>query len=428
MKKLQKTVRKLDVRKSVIPIIKRVAAYARVSDGKDTMIHSLSAQVSYYSEMIQKTPGWKYVGVYADKAFSGTKNTRPEFNRMIDDCKAGKIDMIITKAISRLARNTVTTLQIVRKLKQLGIDVYFEKEKIHSISGDGELMLSILSSFAQEESLSVSENCKWRIRDKFKQGIPTSHQIIGYKFVDGRLEIIPEEAKIVQMIFKLYLEGNGANVIMKKLIDLGVPTKFGGCWREHLIMNVLKNEKYTGNLLLQKTYVKDHLTKKSCINYGELPKYFVEENHEAIIDKETFEKVQQEIKNRTNQQKSHKPKATYPFTSKIVCGQCGKHYKRKIGNAGTKYAHPIWICSTFNSLGEKFCASKQIPEDILTKLVPPNFKEILVVDQNRFIVTLNDGSKTEKIWQYKSRSESWTDEMRNSARERKINNDRSKSS
>lgn len=358
---MKKIVRKLERLTPVIPMIKRVAAYARVSDGKDAMLHSLSAQISYYSELIQKTPGWEYAGVYVDEALTGTKDTRHEFNRMIEDSKAGKIDMIITKAISRFAQNTVTMLETVRELKNIGVDVYFEKEKIHSMSGDGELMLSILSSFAQEESLSVSENCKWRIRDKFKRGIPTVHPILGYRYVNENLEIVPEEAKIVQMIFKLYLEGMGTNAIMKHLRRLKVPTKTGGQWGESSVMKILKNEKYTGNLLLQKKYVKDHITKKLCINHGELPKYYVENNHEAIIDIETFEKVQQKIKSQPNSSKKEKTKNTYPFTSKITCGQCGKHYRRKINGMGSKYAHPVWICATYNRLGKKFCSSKQIP-------------------------------------------------------------------
>ena len=423
---MQKTVEKLDTLKLVPPKKKRVAAYARVSDGKNAMLHSLSAQVSYYCKLIQGTPGWEYAGVYADEAISGTKDSRKEFKRIIEDCKDGKIDMIITKSISRFARNTVTTLETVRALKEYGVDVYFEKENVHSMSGDGELMLTILSSFAQEESLSVSENCKWRIRDKFKQGIPTSHLILGYKYVDGKLEIIPEEAKIVQMIFKLYLQGMGRISIMKKLIKMNVPTKFGGTWQESSIMKILKNEKYAGDLLLQKKYVKDHLTKKTCINRGELPQYYVENNHEAIIDRDTFLKVQNEIKNRTSDLSKSRRKITYPFTSKIVCGQCGKHYRRKIGNSGTKYAHPVWICKTYNSLGKKFCSSKQIPENILTKLVPKDFKEIIVPEQNKIIIVLNDGSKIEKTWQYKSRSESWTDEMRRKAREMEVNREHSK--
>ena len=420
---MKKIVRKLERLTPVIPMIKRVAAYARVSDGKDAMLHSLSAQISYYSELIQKTPGWEYAGVYVDEALTGTKDTRHEFNRMIEDSKAGKIDMIITKAISRFARNTVTMLETVRELKNIGVDVYFEKEKIHSMSGDVELMLSILSSFAQEESLSVSENCKWRIRDKFKRGIPTVHPILGYKYVNENLEIIPEEAKIVQMIFKLYLDGMGTNAIMKRLRKLKIPTKTGGQWQESSVMKILKNEKYTGNLLLQKKYVKDHLTKKLCINRGELPQYYVENNHEAIIDIETFEKVQQRIKSQPNSSKKIEPKNTYQFTSKITCGKCGKHYRRKIANIGSKYAHPVWICATYNRLGKKFCSSKQIPEDILFKLVPPEFKEIIVTEHNKFIIVLNDESKVEKTWKYKSRSESFNDKMKKTARERRLNHE-----
>ena len=159
-----------------------------------------------------------------------------------------------------------------------------------------------------------------------------------------------------------------------------------------------------------------------------MPQYYVENNHEAIIDIETFEKVQQKIKSQSNSSKKSKSQNTYPFTSKITCGQCGKHYQRKIANASTKYAHPVWICTTFNRLGKKFCSSKQIPEDILLKLVPPDFKEIIIPEQNKIVIILNDGSKIEKTWCYKSRSESWTDEMKEAARERRVNYERSKSS
>ena len=395
--KMQKIVRKLDSTKLVAPKIKRVAAYARVSGGKDAMLHSLSAQVSYYSNLIQRTPGWEYVGVYADEALTGTKDTRKEFQRMIADCKSGKIDMIITKSISRFARNTVTMLEVVRELKNIGVDVYFEKEHIHSMSGDGELMLTILSSFAQEESLSVSENCKWRIRDKFKQGIPTVHPILGYKYVDGKLEIVPEEAKIVQMIFRFYLDGMGTNAIMKYLINLNIPTKLGGQWKESSVMKILRNEKYMGDLLLQKSYSSDHISKKKCRNKGQLEMYYIENTHNAIIDKSTFNKVQEKIDRRIKNMKF--PKITdknYVFTGKIMCELCGKYYRRKIANASTKYARPVWICSTFNSYGKAYCASQQIPEDILLNLVAKDFKEILVPEKNKIVIILNDGSKTEK--------------------------------
>ena len=220
-------IRKLEQSRCIFPKRKRVAAYTRVSSGKEAMLHSLSAQVRYYSEIIQNNPQWEYVGVYTDEAITGTKDSRAEFQRMIADCKAGKIDMIITKSVSRFARNTVTMLEIVRELKAIGVDVFFEKENIHSMSGDGELMLTILSSFAQEESLSVSENCKWRIRDKFKQGIPVNFKIFGYKFENGILKVNSEEAEIVKKIFNDYAAGKGFNLIAKELNEMGVKTLNG---------------------------------------------------------------------------------------------------------------------------------------------------------------------------------------------------------
>ena len=189
---MNRTIRKVNPALPKPPKILNVAAYARVSLEKDSMLHSLSAQISHYSGLIQRHPGWRYAGVYADKALTGTKAERPEFQRLLADCRAGKIDLILTKSISRFARNTVTLLGTVREMKTLGIDIFFEEQNIHSLSGEGELMLSILASYAQEESRSVSENCKWRIQKKFEQGIPTTTQINGLKIDHGRITVIPE--------------------------------------------------------------------------------------------------------------------------------------------------------------------------------------------------------------------------------------------
>lgn len=347
----------------------RVCAYARVSSAKDAMLHSLSAQVSYYSSYIQQNPDWEYKGVYADEAFTGTKDNRPEFQRLLNDCRAGKLDLIITKSISRLARNTVTMLETVRELKALNIDIYFEEQNIHSLSGDGELMLTILASYAQEESLSVSENCKWRIRTQFAKGRPVSISMLGYKLIHGKLTIIPKEAETVRMIFCDYLNGMSKVGIAQKLNELGIKTKRGGTWHESMVKYLLENEKYTGDMLLQKTFVLDHITKRKRYNLNTLPKYLVEGSHEPIIEKKLFNKVQEEIKRRAivyhpNNQK----RSIYPFTSKLVCDICKKHYRHKIANAGSKYASPVWICSTFNKLGKSHCASKQIPEDILMRV------------------------------------------------------------
>jgi DNA invertase Pin-like site-specific DNA recombinase len=247
-------VRKIKPSSQPIPARKRVAAYCRVSSGKDAMLHSLSAQVSHYSGYIQKQRGWEYVGVYADEALTGTKAERPEFMRLMQDCRDGKIDVVLTKSISRFARNTVTMLKTVRELKSLNIDVWFERENIKSLSGDGELLLSILSSFAQEESRSTSENVKWRIRNNFKKGKPSSTVIMGYKLVNGTFIIVPDEAEIVKMIFADFLGGMGKIAIVKKLTELGIPTKRGGDWGENAIGKILRNEKYAGDMLLQIRY------------------------------------------------------------------------------------------------------------------------------------------------------------------------------
>ena len=278
-----------------LPLKNKVAAYVRVSSGKYAMLHSLSAQISYYSELIQKNPQWEYVGVYVDEAKTGTKDNRQEFQRLISDCKQGKVDMIITKSISRFARNTLTVLETVRELKSLGIDVYFEKENIHSMSEEGELMLTLLSSFAQEESLSVSENCKWRIRDKFKCGVPLNSKTLGYIYENGNFEVDSSEARIVKMIFEDYLNGMGMLMIAKKLEKMKVKPRHSTKWNKNSVRTILQNEKYMGDLILQKTFVKDHISKKHCINKGELPKYYVEKSHTPIIDKDTFLRVQDEI-------------------------------------------------------------------------------------------------------------------------------------
>ena len=226
------------------PKLLNVAAYARVSMEKETMLHSFSAQISYYSEKIQKHPGWSYAGVYADRALTGTKSERPEFQRLLADCRAGKIDLVLTKSISRFARNTVTLLETVRELKALGIDVFFEEQNIHSMSGDGELMLTILASYAQEESRSVSENCKWRIRKRFEAGELVNWRFMyGYRITKGHVEIEPEEAVIVRWIFQSYLDGLGVTQIARVLREGNVPCLNGGMWTANRVTHLLKNEK-----------------------------------------------------------------------------------------------------------------------------------------------------------------------------------------
>lgn len=420
--------------RAVLPLtkLKRVAAYARVSCGKDEMIHSLSAQVSYYSQMIQNHPGWEYVGVYSDKAYTGTKSARPDFERLINDCKLGKIDMIITKSISRFARNTLDTLTITRELKNLGIDVYFERERIHSISPDGELMLTILASFAQEESLSVSENCKWQIRNKFKNGeLANLRFLFGYKISKGEIKIDEENAAIVKWIFDQYTSGTGCTKIAEMLREFGIPTIRGGKWTADRVRNIILNEKYKGDALLQKKFVSDHLTKAIKRNHGELPMYYAEGTHESIIEKDEFERATEILEeNRKKAKTNRRTPKRYIFTGKIKCMNCGKNYKRKIYNKKI-----YWSCQTYDGEGKNACSSKQISEEILMSktcevldindfneaLFNEKIKQIIVPENGLLTFVFRDGNEVTLKWENKSRSESWSEEKRQAARERAIN-------
>ena len=421
----------IHTRKPTIPAIqprKRVAAYARVSIEKEFMIESLATQVSYYRSHIQRNPEWQYIGVYADEGITGTKSDRPAFKRLIADCNSGLIDMVITKSLSRFSRNTVDTLNILRELKQKGVDVFFERENIHSSSGDGELMLTILSSFAQEESRSVSENCKWRIRKKMEQGeLVNFREMYGYIVCKGKVDIDQERATIVRSIFSDYLDGVGATEIARCLTQNGVQTLRDGQWTASKILGMLKNEKYTGDALFQKKYVLDHLSKRRVWNHGERTMYFAEETHPAIVDHETFDRVQERIAEeleanggrRANQHR-------YLFSGRIVCDACGKHYKRI-----TKRGKPYWQCATTVQSGTAACHSKRIPEDTLLdttrnvlndeELSEETFlqsiERIEAGDGNCLIYICKDGRNFKTIWQDRSRSESWTGEMKQQASE-----------
>ncbi len=405
---------------------KRVAAYARVSSGKDAMLHSLSSQVAYYSALIQKHGDWEYAGVYADEAMTGTKECRDEFQRLLADCRAGRIDLILTKSISRFARNTVTLLETVRELKLLEVDVFFEEQNIHTMSAEGELMMTILASYAQEESLSASENQKWRIKRNFEAGKPWDCTMLGYRAKNGVFVIVPEEAETVRLVFKWYLEGLGRQAIANRLNELGVPTRFEKTWHQDTISKMLRNEKYAGDLLLQKTFRTDHLTKQTRINHGELPMYHVQAAHEPIIDRATFDAVQRELTRRAENVQV-KPGSATAFTGKIRCGICGKNYRRKTTHTGI-----VWVCATYNTKGKKHCASKQIPEETLKAVTAKalgcdSFDEDAFAERIAFIsalpnntleFTFTAGQTKKATWQDRSRAESWTEEMRQAAAEK----------
>lgn len=413
----------------------RVAAYARVSSDKDAAFHSLEAQQAYYEEYIRQNPNWTLVDIYSDNGISGTIINRPEFQRMLKDCRSGKIDLVVTKSITRFARNTVILFENIRELKALDIDVFFEKENMHSISPDGELMLTLLAMYAEEEARSASENQKWRIRKKFENGEPWVGNMLGYRLIDGEIVIVPEEAEIVKMIFSDYLSGMGSQAIAKKLNTLGIPAKHSDYWRPNVIMKIIHNEKYAGDMLLQKTYRPDFRTKKGKDNHGEVRQYYVENSHDAIVDKDIFNVAQSEAKRRKAQYsaKSTDQNKSNLFTGKLRCGLCGSSYRKRTSNA-TCYPKATWICDRYFTLGKQYCLSQQIPEDILIsktkevlgidtldrETILARISNIEVTGHFHLRYTLKDGSIHFVIWEHKSRKESWTPEMKEKARQKTL--------
>lgn len=405
----------------------RVAAYARVSSAKDAMLHSLSAQVSYYNKYISSHDDWEFVGIYADEGISGTKEDRDEFQRMINDCRLGKIDLILTKAISRFARNTMTMLETVRELKNLNVDVFFEEQNLHSISNDGEMVLTLLASVAQEEARSVSENQKWRIRKDFEKGlIWGGNNTYGYRIVNKKMVLVPEEAKLIKRIFQLYIGGLGFHKIRKLLNDEGIPAMHAKKWNKASIQQIIANINYTGDLLLQKTYHENYLTKKTKINKGELDQFLVENDHEAIISRDEYYAALEIRRKRVEYFKLDNFKVrTYPLTGFVRCGNCGKNYNHK----KTRYTEK-WSCTTYQNFGKTECDAKSVPDAELTRITLEvlNIKEldsdliegklevIEVFKNNKLLYHLKDGSTVERTWNDISRRDSWTEEMKKEAR------------
>lgn len=416
---------------SSIPIIKRrkkVAAYARVSTSAERLKHSLSAQISYYSAMIQANTEWEFVRVYADEYISGTGTAkRTEFQNMIKDCEEGKIDIILTKSISRFARNTIDLLENIRRLKDLGIAVIFEKENINSMSGDGELMLTILASYAQEEVRSISDNIKWRMRKSMKMGKPnavTSFHILGYEWENDTLVIVPKEADIVRRIFREYKSGNSLYKISKGLNADGISTKRGYQWDSTAIQRILKNITYTGNILHQKQYVVDPISKVRKNNHGELPQYYVESTHDDIIDKSEFDCIQDIMKERGIQKPwmCHQSDIDF-FRGKIVCKKCGCKFWHQVGHKEHKNVH-YWRHSTYKS--KDICIRGQINHNSLLKITADicglekydtsvfseNIEEVYVLESNSLEFHLSDGRIITRDFINTGRADYWTPEHR----------------
>ena len=335
----------------------RVAAYARVS--VDTLHHSLAAQVSYYSSLIQKNPAWEYAGVYADEGITGTSTThRTEFKRLIADCNAGKIDLVLVKSISRFARDTVDCLHTVRRLKEKGIAVRFERENIDSTSEDGELLLTLLASFAQEESRSIGENIRWGVRRRFAQGIPNGHKApYGYTWDGEMFRIIPAEGKIVKEIYRRYLAGESAYAIAKTLAGRGITGRQGRPIEQTTVKDILSNISYTGTMALQKNYINEGRVRKR--NKGELPMYLVDGVFEPLVSKDDFDKAQ-EIRKMRAAQSCNRNSVRMPFSGMVKCGCCGSGFSRR--TAG-KYRR--WGCNTRERKGRESCDSRPIKEEEL---------------------------------------------------------------
>ena len=340
---------------------RRVAGYARVSTDHEDQATSYESQMRYYSEYINGRDDWEFVKMYSDEGISGTNTKlRTGFKAMVEDALNGKIDLIITKSVSRFARNTVDSLTTVRQLKEVGVEIYFEKENIWTLDSKGELLITIMSSLAQEESRSISENVTWGLRKQFAEGkvhFPYTN-VLGFKAgEDGAIVVDQDEAKTVRYIFQQALIGKSPYHIAKDLTEQGIPSPSGKShWNATTIKRMLRNEKYKGDALLQKTYTIDFLTKKKNINRGELPQYYVENNHEAIVDRETFDAVQQVLDN-----KGRKSSTTI-FSSKLVCGDCGHFFGSKVWHSTSKYRRVIYRCNQ-KYKGTERCSTPHVTED-----------------------------------------------------------------
>ena len=364
----------------------RVAAYCRVSTDSEEQATSYEAQVKHYTEYIKNHPGWEPAGIYADDGISGTNTKkREEFNRMIDDCMAGRIDLIVTKSISRFARNTLDCLKYIRQLKDLNIAVFFEKENINTLDAKGEVLLTIMASLAQQESQSLSQNVRIGLQYRFQQGKVQvcTNRFLGYdKDEDGNLVINPQEAEVVKRIYREYLDGRGYYDIGKGLEADGTLTAAGKpVWRASTIRNILRNEKYMGDALLQKTVTVDFLNKKRVVNNGIVPQYYVEGSHEAIIPKRIYMKVQEEMARRANLQtgtgKRRVYSGKYALSSIVYCSHCGDVYRRTHwNNRGKKTI--VWRCVSrlMKKNSEVDCHARTITEEELQGAVVRAVSEV----------------------------------------------------
>ena len=380
----------------------RVAAYCRVSTDSDEQETSYDAQVSHYTEYIQQNPQWTLAGIFADDGISGTNTKkRDEFNRMIDECMAGNIDMIITKSISRFARNTLDCLQYIRQLKDKNIPVYFEKESINTMDAKGEVLITIMASLAQQESQSLSQNVKLGLQYRYQQGEiqVNCNRFLGFtKDENKRLIVVPEEAETIKRIYREYLEGASMLKIKRGLEADGILNGAGNeKWHTSNINQILRNEKYIGDALLQKTYTTDFLTKARVKNHGVVPQYYVENSHEAIIPREIFMQVQEELIQRRIVHTSPNGKnrtfsCIHCFSNMIVCGGCGEVFRRvHWNNRGKKSV--VWRCVSRLENTGLFCEARTVLESTLEQVMVTAINQALC-DKDHFLITLQKNIET----------------------------------
>lgn len=359
---------------------RHTAGYARVSTNSEEQFTSYEAQVDYYTNFIKGREDWEFVEVYTDEGITGTNTKKREgFKRMIEDAMTGKIDLIVTKSVSRFARNTVDSLTTVRQLKEKGIEIYFEKENIWTLDSKGELLITIMSSLAQEESRSISENVTWGKRKRFADGKVTVpfKRFLGYdRGPDGNLVVNPEQAVTVKRIYSMFLQGKTPYGIAGQLTIDGIPSPTGkDHWNTSAVKSILTNEKYKGDALLQKTFCIDFLTKKFKINDGEVPQYYVEHNHEPIIEPEVFDMVQREVEIRKSGNNRHN--GVHIFSGKIKCGECGSWYGSKVWHSTSTHRRIVWQCND-KYKGNQKCQAPHLYEDAIKQLFVTAANKLLV--------------------------------------------------
>ncbi len=372
---------------------RKVAAYARVSTDDEEQATSYETQVKHYTEFIQKKPEWEFVKVYADDGISGTSTKRREgFNEMIKDALDGKIDLIITKSISRFARNTLDTISYTRKLKAKGIEVYFEKENLWSLDDKTEFLLTIMASMAQEESRSISQNVTMGKRWGMKEGRVSwaYSNMLGYKKENGKIVVVENEAILVRQIYQLFLrEGKTCTGIAEYLKAQGIPTPSGKSykWTKNTINSILRNEKYKGDALLQKTYTTDYLEHRVEKNRGHLPQYYVENSHPAIIDKEEWEIVQAELMRRDEIGSAYSGNSI--FSSKLICGDCGGFYGRKKWHSTSKYSRFVYQCNCKYKKNHDKCQTPALTEDKIKEKFVISYNQVMQ-EKERILEDIND--------------------------------------